>query len=239
MKRMNENQLSKRLERVGAFVPEQSRLADIGSDHAYLPVALMLQNKLSFAVAGEVVKGPYESAKKQVQKNGLQEKIIVRLADGLEAVEAADAIDAVTICGMGGALIRSILDTGWHNQRLQGSERLILQPNIGEKNLRDWLTDHGYTILDEDILEENHKIYEIIVAAREKDRIAYTEMERLFGPILLKKRSAIFLKKWQQELKQREYVLKQLAQATGEHEEKTARIQTELLQIKEVLADES
>ncbi|MCA5013378.1 MULTISPECIES: tRNA (adenine(22)-N(1))-methyltransferase [unclassified Enterococcus] len=236
---MNENQLSKRLERVGELVPEHSRLADIGSDHAYLPVALVLQKKITFAVAGEVVEGPYQAAKKQVRKNGLEEQITVRLADGLAAVETADQISAVTICGMGGALIRDILDAGWKNQRLAGNERLILQPNIGEKTLRDWLTVHGYTILEEDIIEENKKIYEIIVAKRETTRIAYSEKERRFGPILLNKRSEVFQKKWQRELKQRETILAQLEKAAGDPQEKIVQLQKEILEIQEVLSNES
>ncbi|MBO0473513.1 tRNA (adenine-N(1))-methyltransferase [Enterococcus ureasiticus] len=236
---MNENQLSKRLARVGELVPEQSRLADIGSDHAYLPVALVLQKKLDFAVAGEVVTGPYEAAKKQVRKNGLTEQIIVRLADGLDAVKETDKITAVTICGMGGVLIRDILDAGWNKQRLQGNERLVLQPNIGEKPLRDWLTVHGYTIIEEDILEENNKIYEIIVASRQELRVAYSEKERLFGPILLKKQSPIFQKKWQGELKQRETILAQLAKAAGDQQARIQQIEKEITEIKEVLSNES
>ncbi|WP_207694869.1 tRNA (adenine22-N1)-methyltransferase [Enterococcus sp. DIV0212c] len=236
---MNENQLSERLKRVGELVPERSRVADIGSDHAYLPVALVLQNKIEFAVAGEVVNGPFEAAKKQVRKNGLTEQIVVRLANGLDAVEASDKVNAVTICGMGGVLIRDILDAGWHNQRLQGNERLVLQPNIGEKPLRDWLTEHGYTILEEDILEENNKIYEIIVAAREETRVAYSEKERLFGPILLKKQSPIFQKKWQGELKQRETILAQLAKAAGDQQARIQQIEKEITEIQEVLSNES
>ena len=236
---MNENQLSERLKRVGELVPERSRVADIGSDHAYLPVALVLQNKIEFAVAGEVVNGPFEAAKKQVRKNGLTEQIVVRLANGLDAVEASDNVNAVTICGMGGVLIRDILDAGWRNQRLQGNERLVLQPNIGEKPLRDWLTEYGYTILEEDILEENNKIYEIIVAAREKTRVAYSEKERLFGPILLKKQSSIFQKKWQGELKQRETILAQLAKATGDQQARIQQIEKEITEIQEVLSNES
>ncbi|MBO0468462.1 tRNA (adenine-N(1))-methyltransferase [Enterococcus plantarum] len=236
---MNENQLSKRLARVGELVPEQSRLADIGSDHAYLPVALVLQKKLNFAVAGEVVTGPYEAAKKQVKKNGLTDQIVVRLADGLDAIEKLDKITAVTICGMGGVLIRDILDAGWNNQRLQGNERLVLQPNIGEKPLRDWLTVHGYTIIEEDILEENNKIYEIIVASRHEVRVAYSEKERLFGPILLKKQSPIFQKKWQGELKQRETILAQLAKAAGDQQARIQQIENELTEIREVLQNES
>ena len=236
---MNETQLSKRLARVGELVPEQSRLADIGSDHAYLPVALVLQKKLDFAIAGEVVKGPYEAAKKQVGKNGLTDQIIVRLADGLDAIEETDKITAITICGMGGVLIRDILEAGWNNQRLQGNERLVLQPNIGEKPLRDWLTVHGYTIVEEDILEENNKIYEIIVASRIENRIAYSEKERLFGPILMKQQSSIFREKWQGELKQRETILAQLAKATGDQQGRIQQIEKEITEIKEVLSNES
>ncbi|EOL45863.1 tRNA (adenine(22)-N(1))-methyltransferase [Enterococcus caccae] len=236
---MNENQLSKRLARVGELVPEQSRLADIGSDHAYLPVALVLQKKLDFAVAGEVVKGPYEAAQKQVRKNDLTDQITVRLADGLDAIEETDKITAVTICGMGGVLIRDILDAGWTNQRLQGNERLVLQPNIGEKPLRDWLTVHGYTIIEEDILEENNKIYEIIVAARQETRVAYSEKERLFGPILLKKQSPIFYKKWHGEVKQREAILAQLAKASGDQQVRMQQLEKEITEIQEVLSNES
>ncbi|ALS00223.1 SAM-dependent methyltransferase [Enterococcus silesiacus] len=236
---MNENLLSKRLARVGELVPEQSRLADIGSDHAYLPVALVLQKKLEFAVAGEVVSGPFEAAKKQVRKNGLSDQITVRLADGLDAVEKTDEINAITICGMGGVLIRDILEAGWTNQRLQGNERLVLQPNIGEKPLRDWLTIHGYTIIDEDILEENNKIYEIIVAARRETRVAYSAKERLFGPVLLKKQSPIFYKKWQSEVKQRETILAQLTKASGDQTIRIQQIEKEIAEIKEVLPDES
>ncbi|MHC5216037.1 tRNA (adenine(22)-N(1))-methyltransferase [Enterococcus sp. LJL128] len=232
---MNENQLSKRLERVGTLIPVGSRLADIGSDHAYLPVALMLQGKLEFAVAGEVVKGPYESAVSQVRKSGLTEKIVVRLADGLDAVEKEDQINAVSICGMGGILIRDILEKGRVANRINGNERLILQPNVGEKGLRSWLMLHDYTILAEDILEENQKIYEIIVAEKGTSFHDYTEDELLFGPVLLQKKGEIFLKKWSREVKQREYVLKQLENSKTDQQEKIAELKQEIKQIREVL----
>lgn len=127
---MNEQSLSLRLTRVGEQIPDQARLADIGSDHAYLPVALMLQNKIQYAVAGEVVKGPFESASRQV-KNGLSDKITVRLADGLAAIQPDDQIDTVVIAGMGGTLIRTILENGKSQQKITGKERLVLQPNVG------------------------------------------------------------------------------------------------------------
>ncbi|MBE6172248.1 MAG: tRNA (adenine-N(1))-methyltransferase [Enterococcus faecium] len=230
---MNHTELSKRLETVGRFVPEAARLADIGSDHAYLPVALMLKGKIDFAVAGEVVKGPFESAKRQVRKNGLSERIEVRLANGLDAIEKQDQINAITIAGMGGSLIRDILESGRQNQRLSGKERLILQPNIGEKTLRTWLKENNYQIIAEEILEENKKIYEIIVAEKKEQPIEYSEKELMFGPHLLAEKNAIFLAKWQRELKQREVILEQLKNASEQNRHET--IQQEVEWIKEVL----
>ncbi|MDV7745077.1 tRNA (adenine(22)-N(1))-methyltransferase [Enterococcus mundtii] len=230
---MNHTDLSKRLETVGRFVPEAARLADIGSDHAYLPVALMLKGKIDFAVAGEVVKGPFESAKRQVRKNGLSERIEVRLANGLDAIEKQDQINAITIAGMGGSLIRDILESGRQNQRLSGKERLILQPNIGEKTLRTWLKENNYQIIAEEILEENKKIYEIIVAEKKEQPIEYSEKELMFGPHLLAEKNAIFLAKWQRELKQREVILEQLKNASEQNRHET--IQQEVEWIKEVL----
>ncbi|ONN43942.1 tRNA (adenine(22)-N(1))-methyltransferase [Enterococcus mundtii] len=230
---MNHTELSKRLETVGRFVPEAARLADIGSDHAYLPVALMLKGKIDFAIAGEVVKGPFESAKRQVMKNGLSERIEVRLANGLEAIEKDDQISAITIAGMGGSLIRDILESGRQNQRLSGEERLILQPNIGEKTLRTWLKENNYQIIAEEIIEENKKIYEIIVAEKKEQPIDYSEKELIFGPFLLEEKNAAFSAKWQRELKQREVILEQLKNASEQNRYET--IQQEVEWIKEVL----
>ncbi|MBO0461976.1 tRNA (adenine-N(1))-methyltransferase [Enterococcus sp. DIV1298c] len=230
---MNHTDLSKRLETVGRFVPDAARLADIGSDHAYLPVALMLKGKIDYAVAGEVVKGPFESAKRQVMKNGLADRIEVRLADGLDAIEKKDQINAITIAGMGGSLIRDILEAGRKNQRISGEERLILQPNIGEKTLRTWLKENNYQIIAEEILEENKKIYEVIVAEKKEQTIEYSEKELMFGPHLLAEKNEIFLAKWQRELKQREVILEQLKNASEKNRRET--IQQEVDWIKEVL----
>lgn len=107
---MNAQKLSKRLEAVASFVPTGAIVADIGSDHAYLPCYLIHKGIVNKAIAGEVVKGPFESAVKQVKLEGLEESITVRLADGLEAIKETDGVNTVTIAGMGGPLIVSILE---------------------------------------------------------------------------------------------------------------------------------
>lgn len=221
---------------VGKQVPLGARLADIGSDHAYLPIYLVLKQQIPFAIAGEVVRGPYESAKKQVAKNGLENQIIVRLADGLAAIHAEDQIDAISIAGMGGALIRNILENGKQQGQLTGNETLILQPNVGEATLRNWLIRNDYEIRHEEILEENQKIYEIIVAIPSDRNLSYSKKELFFGPILLKDRSLIFLQKWQKELTNKQRVLKELTKAQELPLEKIAEVKEQLQWIEEVLA---
>ena len=221
---------------VGKQVPLGARLADIGSDHAYLPIYLVLKQQIPFAIAGEVVRGPYESAKKQVGKNCLENQIIVRLADGLAAIHAEDQIDAISIAGMGGTLIRNILENGKQQGQLTGNETLILQPNVGEATLRNWLIRNDYEIRHEEILEENQKIYEIIVAIPSDRNLSYSKKELFFGPILLKDRSLIFLQKWQKELTNKQRVLKELTKAQELPLEKIAEVKEQLQWIEEVLA---
>src|SRR3982751_5829370 len=99
---VNEQTLSMRLERVAAHVPDGARLADIGSDHGYLPVALMRRGAIAAAVAGEVALTPFHAAERTVRENELDAWITVRLANGLAAIEPSDGITAISICGMGG-----------------------------------------------------------------------------------------------------------------------------------------
>lgn len=213
---MNTDKLSKRLEAVAAYIPHGSRLADIGSDHAYLPCYAVKNGVASSAIAGEVVDGPYQSAKRQVTADGLTDKIAVRKGSGLDVIEHGE-VDCITIAGMGGPLIASILEAG--KRKLAGHERLILQPNISAVSIRVWLMENGWVLCDEAILEEDGKIYEILVAEMNKgDQIALNEKELLFGPFLLREKSNVFIKKWQAELKNWKHILDRLQTAAGTEE---------------------
>ncbi len=201
---MNEHTLSMRLERVAAHVPMGARLADIGSDHGYLPVALMRRGVIAAAVAGEVAITPFQAAERTVRENGLEQHVTVRLADGLAAIKPADAITAISVCGMGGETIRDILEGG--KAHLSGRERLILQPNGGEQPLRHWLMENGYTLLHEELLRENRFYYEIIVAERTTP-VIYSAEQLYFGPLQMQVRSPVFLAKWQRMLRQKQKTL--------------------------------
>lgn len=204
---------------VAGAIPMGSTLADIGSDHAYLPIYCKLQGIVPFAVAGEVVEGPFQTAKNQVERLDLQSSIEVRKGDGLEVIERGE-VDVVTICGMGGALITSILENG--KDKLEGVKRLILQPNIMAINIRKWLIDNGWSLIREFILEEDGKIYEILVAEKNEPMLAYSnqdlDKELLLGPFLLKEKSEVFKKKWTSEKKNWERVLSELQGAKSSEE---------------------
>jgi len=219
---------------VAAHVPVGARLADIGSDHGFLPVALMRRGTIVAAVAGEVALTPFHATERTVRKNDLSMSIAVRLADGLEAIEQADQITAVSICGMGGETIRDILESG--KAHLSGQERLILQPNGGEQPLREWLMDNGYCILCEELLREDRFDYEIIIAEL-TEPVRYTEEELYFGPLQIKARTPAFLAKWQRVLRQKELTLTRFARAQRSvPEEKLLTLTRQIRLINELLA---
>ena len=198
--------ISKRLELVASFVPQGAVLLDVGSDHAYLPIELVERGQIEGAIAGEVVEGPYQSAVKNVESHALKEKIQVRLANGLAAFEEADQVSVITIAGMGGRLIATILEEGL--EKLANVERLILQPNNREDDLRIWLQDNDFQIVAESILEEAGKFYEILVVVAGQMKLSASDVR--FGPFLSKEVSPVFIKKWQKEATKLEFALGQI-----------------------------
>lgn len=208
--------ISTRLRQIAESLPSGCKFADIGSDHGLLPIYAIKQGIALSAVAGEVNEGPLEAARRGVLSHGVQDKIAVRKGDGLAVIEAGE-VDTITISGMGGALIASILADGV--TKLDGVKRLILQPNMAEGAVRRWLLEQNWLITDEIILEEDGKIYEIITADRQQEakqqnevlyakrsmnidnRVVEITSEWLLelGPLLINKPNDVFFKKWNSE----------------------------------------
>lgn len=232
---MDTYHLSKRLAKAAAYVPQGARLADIGSDHAYLPANLAINHIIDYGVAGEVVKGPYENAVHEIQREHLEEKIFPRFADGLKAIEDDDQIDTITICGMGGTLIRNILEKD--KSKLQNHPLLILQPNVGSNVLRQWLQANHYQIMHEDILEEDDHIYEIIVAKYASQPMRLSSEDLFFGPILRHHQNDAFTKKWEKEIEKNEKAISQMQKATNPPTQRLAQLKNENELIKGVLAN--
>lgn len=173
--------LNVRLRAAAELVPNGARLADIGSDHAYLPIALCLENKIECALASDVNVGPTTSAAVNIAKNGLSGRIQAVCADGLDAAEDF-APSCITILGMGGELIATILKRADWIKR-QGIT-FVLQPMTHAEILSDFLLSNGFRINDERIVCDggrDDRLYRIMCA--EYDGIVRTEAyeERLIG----------------------------------------------------------
>jgi tRNA (adenine22-N1)-methyltransferase len=233
---MNAEKLSKRLEMVVSFIPEGSRIADIGSDHAYLPCYAVDKGIAAAGIAGEVAEGPYQSAVKQVKYSQLEDVISVRKGDGLEVISPNET-DCVTIAGMGGSLIASILENG--KDKLEGVSRLILQPNVGAIAIRKWLLQNGWELKAERILEEDNKIYEVLVADKGDSEAPYDKKDKelLVGPFLLKEKSPVFKRKWSQEMSQWKSIIENMKKAedSPELQERKEQIQQKINIVEEVL----
>ena len=223
--------INKRLQLVAEYV-ENRRLADIGSDHAYLPIYLAKNNKIDYAVAGEIVEGPHKVSIKNVREEGLVGTIDCRKAAGLDAIELSDNIEVITICGMGGKLIADILEKG--KEKLANKPNLVLQPNVGENFVREKLQELGYEITAENIIEEDGHIYEIIVAKAGEMKL--TEEEKVFGEYLLKEKNDLFIKKQKLELNKIKYILSQLQKAKKIQKDKVEELEKRYKEIQNIIS---
>ena len=171
------------LVRAGAFV------ADVGTDHAYLPIALVKDGRAKGAVASDINEGPYLCATRNVREHSLEKKIHTVNCAGLSGIDKYSPTD-ILICGMGGELIASIIDDApfTKNEKI----RLILQPMTHAEKLREYLLANGFSIVGEAIVKED-KIYQIICAEYSGAVSDYSELELIFGRHNLEKRSEVFL----------------------------------------------
>lgn len=135
-----------------------ARIADIGTDHAYIPIHLIENGLCEYVIAADLCQGPVDIAKANIEKHGLTDKIEVRLGSGLSVLKKNEA-DTILIAGMGGQLISKIIDA---NIDTVGNSTLILQPMNAQYDLRKYLLNHNFMIADEDIAIEGHKVYNIM-----------------------------------------------------------------------------
>lgn len=180
--------ISDRLQALTFFVPYNSKVIDVGTDHALLPIYL-IENDLvcNPVIASDNKYGPLDAAKKNIEAYNLQNKITICLSDGLKEIEAD--FDCVIIAGMGGSLISKILNDS--KEKLNKAKTLILQPNNSEYVVREFLMKNHYRIVNEMIVYEDDHYYTIIVA--EHGENDYDEYDLLYGPILRREKSINFM----------------------------------------------
>lgn len=198
--------LGPRLRRVADFVPVGARLADIGSDHGYLAAWLLQTGNIECAIAGELNREPAERARQTARAADLHAQMLVREGAGLTVLEPGE-VNAVVIAGMGGTTIVEIL--GSNPVVLPDLQRLVLQPNVAGAQVRYWLADNGWAIVDEALVAENDIIYEIIVAEPGKMR-PLSPLQAEIGPVLLEKKPLLFRARVLVAIEARQYVAAQL-----------------------------
>jgi tRNA (adenine22-N1)-methyltransferase len=176
--------LGNRMAAIAAMIPAGSRVADIGTDHAYLPIHLVETGIISGAIAGDIHKGPFQAALAAVGRVDLQDRISVRFGDGLAVLSPGEA-DTAIIAGMGGASIIEILSA--RPEVTASLIRLVLQPMLAAGAVRRWLVLNGWRLVEESLAEEDGRIYEIMAA----EQGASGDFEPILleiGPLLWKRR---------------------------------------------------
>lgn len=173
-------------------------LADIGTDHAYIPISLARDGKITHAIACDIVPGPLLSAKRNIEKYGLTDIIELRLGAGLCPLEFGEA-ESVVCAGMGGEMLINILN----DPKSASYSEIILQPMNFQAELRKWLTEHNFTVISEDLASEGFKIYNILKikpgeGTKFKDEISLHLPDYLFShplfPMLFEKKKREFTK---------------------------------------------
>lgn len=167
--------LGPRLQTVASFVPPMARLGDIGTDHAYLPVALFEQGKITKAIAVDVHKGPYETAKAAVEARSLTHVIDVRFGDGLKPINPGE-VDTLTFAGMGGRTILDILAA--RPEVVDDVSEVIVQPQGLEAGVRQAFLNGGWLIKQECLVEEEGRIYVVMAYSKREGKGLAEILER-------------------------------------------------------------
>lgn len=153
--------LSNRLQSAAIYCRPSAHIADIGTDHAYLPINLIQTNRASHAIAADISAGPLDKARSNIEKAGLSDYIELRQGNGLSVINAQEA-DDIFICGMGGIVMSEIIEgASWLKS---GGKRLVLQPMTKAYELRRYLYLSGYSILHENAVIDSSKAYTVICA---------------------------------------------------------------------------
>ena len=226
---MNDIKLSKRLSTAASYVRSGAFVADIGTDHAFLPIYLVLSGKVDKALASDVNVGPIQTAKENIAKYGLTDRVFTEIANGLEGIESYCPTDIV-ICGMGGELIARILDNSSYVKN--SGVRLILQPMTSVYELREYLSN-GFSTIAENIVCEDGKIYQIICAEYDGEKHTYTKAELELGGLNIKSGSAEFIELLNSTIAKKQKRLNGLRQGGYD----TREIQEELNELEKIKND--
>lgn len=193
--------INDRLKKIGDLVETNSFCLDIGCDHAFLDIYLVKKNKNIKAIASDIAEGPLNQARENIKRDGLEDKIEVRLGNGLDTY--TDEVNTIIISGMGG---RNMIGIFKNNMKvLKNIDTIILSPNNYQIDVKKFLVKNGFYIDDEELVKDKKFIYQIIKFKKGKRH--YSRKEYFFGPVLLQKKGALFEEYYKREKLSREILI--------------------------------
>ena len=227
--------LSKRMSAVAAMVTQGNTLADIGTDHAYVPIALVQQKRIPKAIAMDINKGPLQQAKEHIAMCQVEDYIETRLSDGVEGLKVNE-VDTIVIAGMGGDLVIRIMTEG--EAVCRSAKELVLQPQSELRRVRKFFRENNYMIIDEDMILEDGKYYPMMKVIPVDENPFWEKMTQditdpcdMYGPLLLKNGNPVLRKFLVKQHKQLTKILKGL-----EEQPESPAIAQRKMQVQEELA---
>jgi tRNA (adenine22-N1)-methyltransferase len=190
-------QLSHRLATIAECVPKGSKVVDVGTDHAYIPIYLIKNSFIKTCIATDINNGPLKKAKLNMQLHKV-ENIELKLTNGLQGVKCGEA-DTIIIAGMGGYLMIDILQNSL--ELVKSAKKLILQPQQDITQVRKFLHHIGFKIEDEVFIQDDEKYYTVITAVLGNEKYDH-EYDYVYGKVLINKKAALF-KVWMQQKQQK------------------------------------
>lgn len=228
-------QLSQRLSSVASMVTAGNCLADVGTDHGYVPIYLYERNIIPRAIAMDVNKGPLERAALHIAESGMKEAIETRLSDGLTALKPGEA-DSVVIAGMGGPLIIRILSA--HPEITESLKEVILQPQSEISEVRIWLYEQGYEIVEEHMVFEDGKYYPMFKAVKNPEAEKLTDLEYKYGKISVLGEPEVLRAYLVREIANKQNILQKLNEETTEKSKgRAVEIKALLAELEEMLSE--
>lgn len=226
-------QISERLKTVASFVTEGMKVADIGTDHAYVPIYLIKKKRIPSALAMDIGAGPLKRARDHIAEQGLTEKIEIRLSNGFSAFQKGDA-QSVVIAGLGGELMIQILTLG--KTVISEVSEFILSPHSEIHKVRIFLMEQGFSIEKETMLQEDGIYYTILKAVYGVGDYR-TEPELWYGKRMLEEKHPVLYTYLQKEYAVRMQIEKKLSEQSSDHtEERKRKLKEECVRIKEAMA---
>lgn len=174
-------ELDKRLSAVAELLGTGKTLADIGSDHAFLPIFMLKNQRIQHAIITDIHDMPLKNSMDHVNQYRMQNYCELRKGGGLEVINNRDA-DLISICGMGGDLITTIIKNGINTAK--SAEKLVLQPMTNHAQLRRNVTEMGFRIIDEKMTRDRHLFYQMFAVQKGKENQYRTEIDFEFSPML-------------------------------------------------------